>query len=227
MQVEEIVNRLKSQSSRENAEGMAKFGIQGNKILGIRIPTLRRMAKKIGKNHSLALNLWDTAIHEVRILATLVDIPSEVTEEQMETWVSDFDSWDLCDQCCNNLFNKTNYAYQKAEEWSNREEEFVKRAGFVLMAILAVHDKKADNHPFLSFLQMVKRESSDTRNFVKKGVNWALRQIGKRNLFLHKAALSIAYEINDYHYKSAKWVASDAIKDLTQTALLKRLSAKE
>jgi len=153
----------------------------------------------------------------------MIDDPKEVTEVQMERWVKDFDSWDICDQCCSNLFDKTDLAYQKAVEWSAREEEFVKRAGFVLMAALAVHDKKAEDEAFLQFLPLIKRESTDARNFVKKAVNWALRQIGKRNIVLNTKAIETAKEIRKLETRSAQWIAADALRELTSEKIQRRL----
>lgn len=173
-----------------------------------------KLAKKIEKDHLTAQKLWAAEIHEARILASIIDESELVTEEQMEDWVKDFDSWDLCDQVCNNLFRKTDYAYKKAAAWSGRPEEFVKRAGFVLMAVTAVHDKEADDEIFLDYLKLIKREAEDDRNFVKKTVNWALRQIGKKNKKLKKAALETAEEIKQLDSKSASWIAKDALKEL-------------
>jgi 3-methyladenine DNA glycosylase AlkD len=149
--------------------------------------------------------------------------PKKVTEEQMESWVKEFDSWDVCDQCCGNLFDKTGLAYQKAVEWSGREEEFVKRASFALMACLAVHDKKAADERFTQFLPLIKMESTDNRNYVRKAVNWALRQIGKRNLNLNRGAIEAAEEIQQMDSRSAKWIASDAIRELTSEAVQQKL----
>jgi 3-methyladenine DNA glycosylase AlkD len=160
---------------------MARFGIQTSKALGISIPQLRDIAKRLRTNHELAQKLWKTGLHEARILASMIDDPEKVSEEQMERWAADFDSWDVVDSCCGNLFDETEFAIRKAHEWSKRKEEYIKRAGFVLMAEMAVHDKKASDKTFLDFLPVIVRESSDERNFVKKAVNWALRQIGKRN----------------------------------------------
>jgi len=204
-------------------EGMARFGINPENAYGVSVPNLRMMAKEIGRNHVLAQQLWSSGIHEARILASMIDVPEKVTEKQMETWVKDFASWDVCDQCCSNLFDKTEFAYQKAVEWSKRNEEFVKRAGFVLMATLSVHDKKANDTEFLKFLPIIERESVDDRNFVKKAVNWALRQIGKRNVDLHKKAIKAAREIQRLDSKSAQWIAADALRELTSPAIQKRL----
>ena len=189
MEYEEILKQLKSLSDPEVVAGMARFGINPKTTYGVSIPNLRKMAKQIGRDHLLALRLWNSGIHEARILASMIDPPEMVTEEQMDKWVKDFDSWGVCDQCCSNLFDKTKFAHKKAIQWSKRREEFVKRAGFVLMATLAVHDKEAGDKEFLKFLPIIKREATDDRNFVKKAVNWALRQIGKRNLSLNKVAI--------------------------------------
>jgi 3-methyladenine DNA glycosylase AlkD len=223
MNTNEILNELKSLANPESVKGMARFGIKSEKILGVSIPELRGLAKQIGKDHALAGQLWSSGIHETRILAGMVDDPGQVTESQMERWVKDFDSWDLCDQCCSNLFDKTVVAYPKAIEWSQRRREFVKRAGFVLMAVLAVHDKAAGDEQFKQFFPMIKRESTDERNFVKKAVNWALRQIGKRNRALNQAAISVAKEIKTIDSKAAKWIAGDALRELTGEKVQKRL----
>jgi 3-methyladenine DNA glycosylase AlkD len=225
MQTSDILKKLKSMSDKKAVEGMARFGINPKNTYGVSIPNLRKIAKEAGKNHVLAEQLWESGIHEARILACMIDKPQDVTEKQMDSWVSDFDSWDVCDQCCSNLFDKTGFAYKKAVEWSSRSEEFVKRAGFVLMATLSVHDKKQDE-AFLKFLPIIKRESDDERNFVKKAVNWALRQIGKRNSTLNKEAVKTAKEINKMSSTSAKWIASDALRELTSSAVQKRLRNK-
>jgi 3-methyladenine DNA glycosylase AlkD len=226
MGCEEILKQLKSLYNPDAVAGMARFGINPTNTYGVSIPVLRKMAKQIGKNHLLAEKLWNSGIHEARILAPLIDPPEMVTEKQMERWVKDFDSWDVCDQCCSNLFDKTKFAYKKALEWSKRREAFVKRAGFVLMATLAVHDKEADNQKFLRFLPIIKREATDERNFVKKAVNWALRQIGKRNSVLNKLAIQTATKIQKIGSKSARWIASDAIRELTSEAVRKKLDRK-
>jgi 3-methyladenine DNA glycosylase AlkD len=223
MMLEKYLYQLKSLADPEALAGMARFGINPDNTLGVSIPNLRKMAKEIGKNHALAQQLWSSGIHEARLLAGMVDDPGEVTEEQMERWVSDLDSWDVCDQVCSNLFDKTTIAYKKAHEWSGRNEEFVKRAGFALMAALSVHDKKEGNEKFLEFLPIIKREAIDEKNFVKKAVNWALRQIGKRNIDLNKAAIETANDILKIDSRSARWIASDALRELTDEKTLKRL----
>ncbi len=224
MQYDDIIQKLKSLSDPEAVKGMARFGINPENTYGVSIPQLRKMAKETGVDHDLAQQLWASGIHEARMLASFIGQPEMVTEAQMESWVKDFDSWDVCDQCCSNLFDQTGFAHQKAVEWSERGEEFVKRAGFVLMAALSVHDKKAADEEFLKFLPIIKRESGDARNFVKKAVNWALRQIGKRNLSLNKLAIKTAEEIQQIDSRSARWIASDAIRELTSEAVQKKLT---
>jgi len=219
----EIIQKLKSLASPKNVEGLARFGICPNNTLGISVPVLRDIARETGKDHQLAQELWASGIHEARILACFVDKPELVTESQMESWVKDFDSWDVCDQCCCNLFDRTKLAFQKATEWSGREEEFVKRAGFSLMAAIAWHDKKAADADFQKFLPLIKKGATDERNFVKKSVNWALRQIGKRNASLNKMAIKTAEEIQKIDSKSARWIAADALRELTSEAIQKRL----
>lgn len=226
MQYEDVLDQLKAQANPEAVAGMARYGINPENTYGVSIPTLRKMARKIGKNHELAQQLWTSGIHEARILASMVDQPGSVTEAQMERWAKDFDSWDVCDQCCNNLFRRTAFAYQKADEWHTREAEFVKRAGFVLMACLAVHDKQAGDDTFVAFLPAIKSEAADSRNFVKKAVNWALRQIGKRNLNLNEAAIQTARKIQEIDSKSACWIAKDALRELTGDKVQQRLREK-
>jgi 3-methyladenine DNA glycosylase AlkD len=204
---------------------MARFGINPDRALGVRVPDLRRLSKEIGTDHRLALALWKTGLHEARILASMVDDPAAVTEAQMESWVGDFDSWDLCDQCCGNLFDKTPFAFVKAIEWATRDEEFPKRAGFALMAWAAVHDKRAADRVFLDLLPIIEREARDERNFVKKAVNWALRQIGKRNPRLHRAALAAAKRMSKRNdSRAARWIGTDAVRELSSEAVKKRLS---
>jgi 3-methyladenine DNA glycosylase AlkD len=214
MELNEIIDELNLIADKKNTEGMAKFGINTNNALGISMPKLRAFAKRIGSNHKLALALWETKIHEAMILAPLIDVPGEVTKKQMDKWVKDFDSWDVCDQCCMNLFDKTEFAYEKAVAWSAKKDEFVKRAGFTLMAVMAVHNKKESDEFFESFYPIIRREANDERNFVKKAVNWAIRQIGKRNADLRESAIKLAEEIEQADSKAAKWIAKDALREL-------------
>jgi 3-methyladenine DNA glycosylase AlkD len=193
---------------------MVKFGIKVDNALGVSIPILRGLAKEIGKNHELAQQLWNTEIHEARVLATMIDDSKLVTEKQMDNWVKDFNSWDLCDQCCSNLFDKTEFVHKKILEWTKDDREFVKRAGFVLIATSAVHNKKWGDESFVRYFPLIERGSDDERNFVKKAVNWGLRQVGKRNKVLNKKAIGLAEKIRKRNSKSAKWIASDAIREL-------------
>jgi 3-methyladenine DNA glycosylase AlkD len=202
---------------------MARFGINPDHAMGVRVPALRRLAKELGRDHRLARGLWATGIHEARILAGMVEEPDRVTEAQMERWVRAFDSWDLCDQVCGNLFDRTPFAVQKAHQWAARDEEFVKRAAFALMAWLAVHDRAADDGVFMDFLPLIEREAGDHRNYVRKAVNWALRQIGKRNVRLHRAAVRTAERIARQGSRAAGWVASDALRELRSEAVIRRL----
>ncbi len=228
MEYEEILDQLKSLANPHAVAGMARYGINPASAYGVSIPNLRKIAAKAGKNHPLAGALWASGIHEARILATMVEDPRTLSEEQMDRWVMDFNSWDLCDQCCNNLFRKWPHAHDKAVDWSAREEEFIRRAGFVLMACLAVHDKEASDEQFLRYLPEIMRASVDRRNFVKKAVNWALRQIGKRNRHLNAAAIEAAEKMRELDSRPAKWIAADAIRELAGDAVQKRLgSGKE
>jgi len=223
MQYEDILRRLKLLSNPKAVEGMARFGINPENTYGVSIPNLRKIAKETGKDHLLAQQLWASGIHEAQILASMIDDPDQVTEKQMDLWIKDFNSWDVCDQCCMNLFSKTPIAWKKAVEWVKREKEFEKRAGFALMACLAWYDRKSSDTNFSVFLSMIKQESSDNRNYVKKAVNWALRNIGKRSLNLNQQAVETAKEIQKIDSKSAKWIASDAIRELTSEEVQKRL----
>jgi 3-methyladenine DNA glycosylase AlkD len=206
---------------------MVRYGITSRKVFGISAPILRTMAKEIGENHALALRLWSTGYLEARILAALIDDPGAVTRKQMERWVADFDNWAVCDACCGNLFDRTPFAWEKAVAWSCRKEEFVKRAGFALMAWLAVHDKKAEDKLFLKFLTVIRREATDERNFVRKAVNWALRQIGKRSSFLNRHALKTARGIQKIDSASSRWIATDALRELTTNSVQLRLKKKD
>jgi len=202
---------------------MARFGINPKNTLGVPIPNLRKLAKQTGKNHKLAQELWDSKIHEARILAGMIDDPNLVSEKQMDKWAKDFDSWDVCDQVCMNLFDKTPRAFEKAVKWTKSSEEFIKRAGFSLMACLACHDKTSDDKEFIKLFSVIKREAADERNFVRKAVNWALRQIGKRNKKLNKEAIKTAKEIQKINSKTAKWIANDALRELQSAAVRKRI----
>ncbi len=223
MKYNEVIKRLKSLSNPKAVEGMARYGINPKNNLGISVNTLRKLGREIGRDHKLALQLWASGIRDARFIAAIIDEPSRVSEKQLEKMVLDLDSWDICDHCCSDIFFESKFAYKKAIDWSLREEDFVKRAGFSLMARLAVRDKKADDGVFEGFLPIIKRESIDDRNYVKKAVNWALRQIGKRNIHLNKLAIKTASEIHKMDSKSARWIASDALRELKGEKVKKRL----
>ena len=193
---------------------MARFGIATHSALGTRIPALRSLAREIGRDHALALELWSTGIHEARILATMIDDPGQVTPRQMEEWVRDFDSWDMCDQACANLFRHTPFAYRKAARWTRSEREFVKRAGFALIATLAASRETADDAKLHACLPLIVEGATDERNFVKKAVNWALRQIGKRSATLHRAALRTSERLAASDEGAARWIGADARREL-------------
>jgi 3-methyladenine DNA glycosylase AlkD len=220
---DEIVNKLKSMANLENVKGMAKFGMTSEKRLGISVPEMRKMAKEIGKDHKLALNLWKTGIPEARIVASMVGEPDKLTEKQMESWVKGINSWDVCDQVCMNLFEKTPLAWKKIHDWSEREDEFVKRAAFSLIACLAWHNKEISDEKFFELFPVILRNATDDRNYVKKALNWALRHIGKRNLNSNKAAIKVAKEIREIDSKTSRWIASDAILELESEAVQKKL----
>lgn len=221
-----LLKRMQNLGSPRDVEGMARFGIVSKKVYGISVVTLRTLARGIGRNHGLAAKLWASGFLEARILAALIEEPGKVTVKQMERWVRDFDNWATCDACCSVVFDKTPHAWRKAVEWSRRKPEFVKRAGYALMAVLAVHDKKADDKQFARLFPHIKRGATDGRNFVKKAVNWALRQIGKRNRKLNKLAIKAARDIHAMDSRSAKWIASDALRELTSGAVQRRLKRR-
>jgi len=210
-----ILAQLRSLARPDQLSGMARFGMNPERRLGISIPPLRRMARAIGKDHRLALDLWKSGIAEARIVASLVDDPAKVTPAQMDRWVRDFNSWDVCDQVCGNLFDKSSYAWAKAKAWSRRKEEYVKRAGFALMAYLAWHDKTAPDAAFVRFFPSIRRGATDERNFVKKAVSWGLRNIGKRNPRVRTPALREARVLRTSDSKAARWVGADVLRDLS------------
>jgi 3-methyladenine DNA glycosylase AlkD len=221
--VKDVLDKLQSKAQPEQLKGMAKYGMAVEQRLGVSVPDMRKLAKEIGRDHKLALELWETGIAEARIVAGMIDDPAKLTEEQMEEWVKGINSWDVCDQVCMNLFEKNQLAWKKIVDWSEREEEFIKRTAFSLIACLAWHDKKASDEKFSGLLPVIIRGATDERNFVKKAVNWALRNIGKRNLNLNEAAINTAKEIQRLDSKAARWIAADAIRELESDAIQSRL----
>jgi 3-methyladenine DNA glycosylase AlkD len=223
---EEVLKKLKAKARPDQLAGMVRYGMTGKRRLGVSVPDMRKMAKELGKDHKLAIELWRTGIAESRIVAAMIDEPGKLSEVQMEDWVKDIDSWDVCDQVCMNLFEKTPLAWKKILDWSKREEEFVKRTAFALIACLAWHDKDAEDEKFIKLLPVMKREATDERDLVKKAVNWALRNIGKRNPSLNKAAIKTAKEILTIDSKAARWIASDAVRELESEPVKRRLTKR-
>lgn len=222
--VDEVMHMLEAKADREQLQGMARFAIVGEKRMGVSVPDMRGIAKEIGKDHQLALELWETGVPEAMIVAGMVAEPDEFTEAQMEDWVVAINSWDICDQVCMNAFEKSPLANQIIFEWSRREEEFVKRAAYALIACLAWHDKNAADEAFTQYFPLISQGATDERNFVKKSVNWALRNIGKRNQNLNEAAIELAKQIQELDSKSARWIARDAIRELESEKVQERLS---
>ena len=231
-----ILAELRAMGGEKNRAGMARYGINVQDAFGVSVYELRKVARRVGTDHGLALALWATGTHEARLLACFVDDPALVSDRQMEAWARDFDSWDICDQAATSLFDLTKHAWPKAITWATRDEEWVKRAGFALMAGLAAHDKSAGNRAFVKLLPVIEHGAADPRNFVKKAVNWALRNIGKRNRALNAAAIACAERIRaaanqraggerggDLQTRSARWVAADALRELGSDKVQARL----
>jgi 3-methyladenine DNA glycosylase AlkD len=221
--VSAILASLKRRGSLKNRDGMARYGIVAPKVFGVSVGELRQMGKELGRNHELAIELWKTGWYEARMLTGFVDEPELVTPAQMDRWARDFDNWAICDHLCFHLFDRTPHAWTKIAAWSRRREEFVRRAAFALLASVAVHDKKAPDAPFLKSLRLIERAATDDRNFVKKGVSWALRGIGHRNLALHTAAIKTANKLVASGDKTAAWIGRDTLSDLQRPAVAKRL----
>ena len=221
--VASVLHWLKKHSSTATREGMARYGIPSDNASGVSVADIRRLAKQVGRDHQLALALWETGSYEARMLTPFVDEPMRVTPAQMDRWCRDFDSWAICDALCFHLFDKTPHAWKKIAEWSNARAEFVKRASFALLASVALHDKSAPDKSFLDSLALIERAATDDRNFVRKAVSWALRGIGKRNSVLHAAAVRLATRLAASSDSAARWIGKDALRDLATAATLKRL----
>lgn len=219
---DQIISRLQSEANPGNVAGMARYGISTKNTLGISVYTLRKIAREIGRDHALAMKLWGSGIHEARILASFIDEPEKVTDAQLERWVRDFDSWDTVDQV-SELISKTPHVIEKIHDWSASEAEFVRRAAFSLIAEIAWHDRKMTDEEFEPFFPLIIRAATDERNYVKKAVNWALRNIGKRNQALNRRAIAVAREIQQIDSKAARWIAADTLRELTSEAVQKRI----
>jgi 3-methyladenine DNA glycosylase AlkD len=224
---QDVLELLEAKADPSQLEGMARYGIATEKRLGVKVPEMRRIAKRVGQDHQLAQELWRSGIAEGRIVASMVDVPAEVTTQQMDAWVRDFNSWDICDQVCMNLFDKTPLAWQKARDWSTREPEFQKRAAYALIACLASHDKDAPDEQFIDLIPVIKQAATDDRNYVKKAVSWTLRNIGKRNRHLNQIALDVAQELEALESKPARWIARDVCRDLTSETTIRRLDKQK
>jgi 3-methyladenine DNA glycosylase AlkD len=225
MQIRDVLEHLQSLANAENVAGMARFGINPDQTLGIDIYTLRKIAKGMGTDLALALQLWDSGYHEARILASYIADPQQISEAQIEHWVADFNSWDMCDQVVE-LFSKTPFAYSKVAEWAQRPEEFVKRAAFALIAELAAHDKQARDEKLAQLFPIIVDASDDDRNFVKKAVNWALRNLGKRNRALNEQAIATAHQIQSLGTRPARWIAAEALRELTSAKVQARFESR-
>ncbi|HXT52805.1 MAG TPA: DNA alkylation repair protein [Thermoanaerobaculia bacterium] len=223
----DVLARLERQGSSRNRDGMARYGIVAEKVFGVSVGTLRTLGKQLGRDHELALALWDTGWYEARMLTAFVDEPERVTPAQMDRWCRDFDNWAICDALCFHLFDKTPHAFAKVAQWAKRKDEFEKRAAFALLASVAAHDKGAPDEAFLRCLPLVERAATEERNFVKKGVSWALRGIGHRNPALHAAALELAQRLAASPDATARWVGKDTLRDITRPLVVRKLAARK
>jgi len=222
-----VLDDLAAMGSEKDRAGMARYGIETAHAYGVSVSALRAFARRTGRDTALARALWASGCHEARILAVLIAVPAEVEEREIDAWVSDLDSWDLCDQFCNNLVRKLPFAQAKAEAWTGADATFVKRAGFTLMACLAVHDKALDDVAIGTFLEIIEREASDDRNYVKKSASWALRQLGKRSARLNGAAVELATKLKTAESRSARWIGNDAYRELTSEKVCARLAGSD
>jgi 3-methyladenine DNA glycosylase AlkD len=225
--VDSALAALEEMSTQHDRENLARFGINATKAFGVSMANVQALAKRLGRSHELAEALWQTGWYEARLLTSFVDEPARVTPEQMDRWCRDFDNWGICDTVCFKLFDQTPHAWAKVKEWSGEDDEFVKRAAFALLASLAGHDKKTGNERFLATLPLIERAATDERNFVKKGVSWALRGIGRRNAALHAAAMEVARRLSASREPAARWVGKDALRDLTKPAVLSRFGGQK
>lgn len=227
MTAAEIISKLKSMGSEENRKGMAKYGINTANAVGVTVLAVREMAKETGTDHELALELWNSGVHEARIMATVIADPEKTDSALLEKWVEDLNSWDLCDQFCNNLVTHTKHAREKVIEWCVQDEAFIKRAGFSTMANYALKSPELNDKELDGFLTLILNECGDKRNYVRKAVSWALRNIGKRNLHCNRKAVKLAKMLKDEDLKPAKETAAEALKELQKSELLKKLKLKD
>jgi len=224
---DEVVATLKRLGTKATVDAMARYAITSDNAVGVTVGALRDLGKQIGRNHELALALWDTGVYDARMLVPFVDEPEKVTPSQMDRWCKDFDSWAICDALCFHLFDKTPYAFRKIQQWSTRKGEFEKRAAFALLAAVALHNKTAADNEFLRFFPAIERAATDDRNFVKKGVSWAHRVIGRRNRALNRVSVELSKKLVDSEHSSARWIGRDAFRELTSNAVVERLKKRE
>jgi 3-methyladenine DNA glycosylase AlkD len=224
--VNDTLRLLEKRGTKANREGMARYGIVADKVFGVSVTNIRTIAKGLGKDHNLALALWNTEWYEARMLTPFIDEPEKVTASQMDAWARDFDNWAICDALCFHLFDRTPHNWRKIEQWSKRKEEFVKRAGFALLAGVALHDRKAPDAPFLKSLKLIENAANDERNFVKKGVSWALRSVAHRNNALHAASVDLATRLAASDDKTERWVGKDVLRDIMRPVILKKVAAR-
>jgi 3-methyladenine DNA glycosylase AlkD len=217
---------LEKHGTKRNRDGIGRYGITVTKLYGVSIADIQKLAKQVGQDHELALALWDTGWYEARLLTAFIDDPAKVTAAQMDRWVRDFDNWGICDTLCFKLFDRTPHAWRKVEQWSRLRDEYGKRTAFALLASLALHDRTSGDAPFLRSLKLVERASSDERNFVKKGVNWALRAVGERNAALNKASIELAQRLAESEDPTERWMGKDVLKALKSPAVRKRLARR-
>jgi 3-methyladenine DNA glycosylase AlkD len=225
--VDDALRWLKRRGTKRERDAQARFGIAASKSFGVSVGTIQQLGKRLGRDHDLALALWETGWYEARLLTAFVDDPALVTAAQMDRWTADFDNWGVCDTLCFHLFDRTPHAWRKVDQWTKRRDEFVRRAGFALMACLALHDKEAADARFVRSLKQIERGATDDRNFVKKGVSWALRLIGRRNPALNVAALDVARRLADSTDATARWMGKDAVRELTGPVVKRQLAARK
>jgi 3-methyladenine DNA glycosylase AlkD len=225
-QVQDALTWLKRHSTKRMRDGMARYGLPSEHALGVSIADVKRLGARLGRNHELAVGLWKTGVYEARLVTSFVDDPARVTSAQMDRWCRDFDNWGICDTVSFHLFDRTPHAWSKVAKWADRREEFVKRAAFALLASLALHDKAAGDAPFLDSLRLIEHAASDERNFVKKGVSWALRAVGRRNPALNAAALEVARRLAASPEAAPRWVGKDAVRELTSAVVIRQLASR-
>lgn len=220
--INDVIGALRRLATKKTLDSMARYGIPSQNAIGVAVGDMKRLAKQLGPNHELAADLWKTGLYEARMLATFIDDPVQVTSQQMDQWCRDFDSWAICDTACFALFDQSPHAWKMVSKWAGRKEEFQKRAAFALLACLAGHDKHADDESFAKYLPLIERAATDDRNFVKKGVSWALRGIGRRSRPLHSAVASLSTRLAKSDQPSARWIGKDVLKDINRPMVTKR-----